>query len=246
MCCIALRARDIDPASAGWTFDATTHQIKRAGSLAGTGIADAGGDAYKLNLPRSYDGDMCVVAEGRSDSSALVLVPCSAALPAASEWATETIEGMTTVTLLNASWGAGGWSWVSERDTNVGEPVWLYSIDAGAVSYCKTKHNCAFTFNQTTGQFINPAQHCVAAKAGGPPPSPSGSNLPTCAVGSSVASMQFCNESLSFEERSAALVANLSLGEKALVWTVRGMRTGISRLNIKGFNWDSTCIHGMV
>ena len=63
-------------------------------------------------------------------------------------------------------------------------------------------------------------------------------------AGSVAANLTFCDPSLSFEDRAVALVANLTLDEKVTHWTVTGMHQGIGRLNIKGFNWDSTCIHG--
>lgn len=41
-----------------------------------------------------------------------------------------------------------------------------------------------------------------------------------------------------------ALVGKLSLEEKLDLWTVNTMARSIPRLNVKGFKWDATCIHG--
>ena len=67
----------------------------------------------------------------------------------------------------------------------------------------------------------------------------------TCAAGSVAAEMQFCDSSLSFEQRASALVANLTLAEKITLFMVGGMLSGVPRLNIKKFGWDSTDIHGV-
>ena len=68
--------------------------------------------------------------------------------------------------------------------------------------------------------------------------------MATCAEGSPVEHEMFCDTALPFEVRAAALVQNLTLAEKLDLWTVTHMRQSIPRLNVKGFGWDSTCIHG--
>jgi hypothetical protein len=138
--------------------------------------------------------------------------------------------------------------WVSQVNTNPGERVWLYDLGKEGPShnaYCVSHHNCAFSFDQKSGHLANPAGSCVVPTASGPPPPPPpGPTMPTCAPGSPVESERFCDASLSFEERAAALVGHFTLPEKLDLWTVNTMARSIPRLNVKGFKWDSTCIHG--
>jgi hypothetical protein len=115
-----------------------------------------------------------------------------------------------------------------------------------------TTHHChahpgQFAWIATSGTFTNPAGVCVGratAPPPPPPPPPPMPNMSTCDPTSPVTHERFCDTSLPFEARAAALVSNLTLDEKTRLWTVSGMRGGVSRLNVKGFQWDSTCIHG--
>ena len=208
-------------ASAKWSWDTGTKAIEPAGG-----------------------GGGCLTADGAQPNNELLLRPCNKTDPN-QQWAA----AQGTVVLA----GSPHLGWVSEQNTDAGKRVWLYDLGAGPShnAYCVAHHNCAFSFDRATGRFTNSAKNCaVMAPAGPPPPPPAppapppGPTMHTCAPGSPVEHERFCDASLSFEERAAALVSNLTLAEKLDLWTVNEMKLNIPRLNIKGFEWDSTCIHG--
>ena len=66
----------------------------------------------------------------------------------------------------------------------------------------------------------------------------------TCGAGSVAAAMDFCDRSLSFERRSELLTAHLTQAEKLALWSPALPTSPIPRVNLKGYMWDSTCIHG--
>ena len=65
--------------------------------------------------------------------------------------------------------------------------------------------------------------HCLAACSGRQyPPQPPAPIMATCAEGSPSKNSAWCDETASFEARATALVANLSMVEKSVLWTVTG------------------------
>ena len=66
----------------------------------------------------------------------------------------------------------------------------------------------------------------------------------TCGEGSIAANLDFCDRTLSFERRAALLVAHLNESEKLALWSPPHPTQPIARLNVKGYEWDTTCIHG--
>ena len=223
---MCLRLGPCSEASAKWSWNQQTHAI-----TANKGDGDDRAD------------ESCLTATGVHTTQRLgelVLQPCNVSDPD-QRWTSS----QGTVELVDSP----GLGWVSEQDTKTGELVWLYDLRPGGPSknsYCQQQKNCAFTWDGST--FKNPAGNCVvlgsAAPPPPPPPPPPGPSMPTCAAGSPVEHERFCDASLSFEARAQALVSNLTLDEKLDLWTVNTMARSISRLNIKGFMWDSTCIHG--
>ena len=202
-------------ASAKWSWDTGTKAIEPAGG-----------------------GGGCLTADGAQPNNELLLRPCNKTDPN-QQWAA----AQGTVVLA----GSPHLGWVSEQNTDAGKRVWLYDLGAGPShnAYCVAHHNCAFSFDRATGRFTNSAKNCaVMAPAGPPPPPPAppappaGPTMHTCAPGSPVEHERFCDASLSFEERAAALVSNLTLAEKLDLWTVNEMKLNIPRLNIKGFEWQ--------
>ena len=120
--------------------------------------------------------------------------------------------------------------------------VWLQRFPS---ANCSAHGNCRFD-NTSSGQLKNPSTgQCLAVCNGHPgAPRPQTSTVPTCDPASPAAKERFCDEELSFEERAAALVAKLSLQEKAMLWTVNGMGAAVPHVNLKGYTWDHTCVHG--
>ena len=57
----------------------------------------------------------------------------------------------------------------------------------------------------------------------------------TCGEGSVAANMDFCDRSLSFEQRAALLVAHLNETEKLELWSPPHPTQYIARLNLKGY-----------
>eukprot|EP01043_Picozoa_sp_COSAG02_P059829 COSAG02_NODE_7694_length_2889_cov_19.079570_2_plen_333_part_00 len=212
--------------SAKWSWNQQTHAVTPTAANGADRAAGGGGGCLTATGVHTTEG----VGE-------LVLQPCNAT-DANQRW----VSAQGTVELLDSP----GLGWVSEKDTKAGELVWLYDLRPGGPSnntYCKQAKNCAFTWDGRT--FKNPAGNCVVLGPAGPPPAPPPSpSMPTCAPGSPVEHERFCDASLSFEVRAQVLVSNLTLDEKLDLWTVNTMARSIPRLNIKGFKWDSTCIHG--
>lgn len=121
--------------------------------------------------------------------------------------------------------------------------AWLQPIDAGetnATAWQQIPQGGAagkgiLLKNVANGQ-------CLAACPGRQyPPVPPAPQMATCAKDSPSEESAWCDASASFEDRAAALVANLTLVEKAVLWTVTGMATPIARINLKGYTWDHTC-----
>jgi hypothetical protein len=158
------------------------------------------------------------------------------------------------------SWGWAVTNATAARasSTPVVSMVWAPRT-ADPAGFCAQYHDeCTFIFdgNNVGGGFIQQLHgNCIVAAATPPPlappappplpPPPAVQPMsPTCAPHSPSATEQFCNASLSFGERSAALVERLTLAEKLELWTVTNMRKPIPRLHIRGFNMGATCIHG--
>jgi len=175
--------------AAKWSWDAKTHSISPAKNVGGDGTALAAGCLTATGLHTQYS------------TGYVLLQPCNVSDPN-QRWASS----QGTVELV----GSPGLGWVSDRNTNPGEPVWLYDLRPGGptnITYCTQHHNCAF--NWGGGLFKNPAGNCVVLGTEGPPappplppPPPPGPSMPTCAAGSPVEHEQFCDPALSFEARA--------------------------------------------
>ena len=238
---LTLRLGPCSELSARWSWDGSTHAVSpRTNKGAGDSAASAG---------------CLTAADGvhSTDGGALSLRPCNRSDPH-QRW----VRGEGTVLLAPPAGGdaapaAATFGWVSEKDTRPGERVWLYDLSGAQApsknTYCEAHHNCAFVYDAAGGLFKNPAGSCavMGTEPSPPPPSPPppmGPAMPTCARGSPAEHERFCDVALTFEDRAAALVRNLTLPEKLELWTVNTMARSIPRLNVKGFRWDSTCIHG--
>eukprot|EP01047_Picozoa_sp_COSAG01_P001363 COSAG01_NODE_30_length_36127_cov_41.433234_37_plen_1982_part_00 len=81
---------------------------------------------------------------------------------------------------------------------------------------------------------------CDLTRAYAPPPKGG-----TCDVGSPSHGLPWCNRSMSFAARAAALTGALTVEEKLRLWTLHSVSYPIARLNIKSFARDTICQHGL-
>lgn len=180
------------------------------------------------------------------NSDLLVMAPCNATDPK-QQWVLEAAS-VALASNTRYAWVVDEGSSNSNLSPNdPPKPIWLYDVVA-AHSYCAAHGNCDFVYTSNNHSFANPASaQCVSVGALPPPPPPPPTPCPsmrTCAPDSPVAAQPFCDHTLPLAQRAQALVQQLTLTEKLNQWTVSGMGQPIARLNLKGFRWDSTCIHG--
>ena len=217
--------------------------------LTGQVCKDAQEQKWKLGSDGALQGTatagealQCLTAGGSEDAGiALSLKPCESPLTEQQKWE------MTKDSFLVLS--AKNTMCVNLRGygTTPGTAVWGFPSCSKAVC----KGNCDWHAVNTSAGFShlqNTGSHlCLDSKAPPPPPPPPPPipSMRTCAPGSPAASLKFCDQSLSMEERAAALVANLTMEEKLNTFMLVGQLHGVPRLNVKSFRWDATDIEGV-
>eukprot|EP00047_Mylnosiga_fluctuans_P014509 m.39025 g.39025 ORF g.39025 m.39025 type:complete len:896 (+) comp5543_c0_seq2:78-2765(+) len=176
-------------------------------------------------------GGLCIEWSGTQDdqqSPNTYLAPC-ATNSAQQKWHFD--ETSTSVTLTIASSPSDCLN-VQDYGTTEGNEVWTCNFCSGC------KDNCYWRWaSGPGGPLVNPASGLCLARVGPPKPT-------TCSPGSIASNLSFCDKSLTHEARAAALVAMLTTEEKLSIWSPTFPSAAISRLNIKQYMWDSTCIHG--
>ena len=212
----------------------------------------------------SHSGQCVAASLPYANGSALTMQACNASDPA-QQWQQGPVyiyPGGFMSLQNQTSWGCA-----VLNTTSPGQKVPFVSMlwdlrTADPVGFCAQNPSaCFFVFDgpssAASGGVIKQRDgHCIVAgttppalplppvPTPSPPPMPPVPPMATCAPHSPSAGERFCNASLSFEERSMALVQKLTVAEKLDLWTVTNMRHPIPRLNIKGFNMGATRIHG--
>lgn len=125
--------------------------------------------------------------------------------------------------------------------TAPGTPVWLYGCSPPAY---ECQNNCDWE-GADGGSHLRNAESGLCLDDGFRPP-----QARTCDPESPSYGLPFCDNALPFEERAADLVARLSLEYKAsllmLPFPVNGTAGYVDAgLNLAGFGWDVTAIHGL-
>jgi hypothetical protein len=217
--------------------------------LTGQACTDAAEQKWKLSSSGALQGTAaagealeCLTAGAKESAGiALSLQPCASPLSREQQW--EITEDSFLVLSASKTMCAN----LEGYGKTPGTPVWGYTgcstkVCKGNCDWHLVNASAGFSHLQNKGSGL-----CLDSKAAAPPPAPPPPlpSMRTCTPGSPAASLKFCDQSLSMEERAAALVANLTMAEKLHTFMLVGQLQGVPRLNVKSFRWDATDIEGV-